>query len=82
MKNYRAFLAAGLLALALTACGESYSTPTAADAPRFNGFGFGSGHRAESDSSGTDTTPPATGVATAGDDSTTLRNGSGFGSGN
>lgn len=76
MKTHRAFLAAGLLALALTACGESYSTPTAADAPRFNGFGFGSGHRAGSDTTSADTT-----TATTSSDST-ARNGMGFGSGN
>lgn len=81
MKITRALLAACTLGLALAAC-DSTPAITAPDRALLDGgFGFGSGHRAGSDT--TSTTTAASPMGETADDTTTTaeRGGFGFGSG-
>ena len=75
MKLLRITLAAGIVAAGLTACGDSQTGLLSPEAPRYNGYTFGSGHRAGTDS----TSAAASGETTA--DGTVQRGGYTYGSG-
>ena len=76
MKHLRTILVAGAVAAGVAACSDSSGGPFAPEAPRYNGFTFGSGHRTTSDS----TSAAASGETTA-DDGSTQRGGFTYGSG-
>lgn len=81
MRILRALLATCILG-SFAACEPSPAAITAPDQARFdNGSGFGSGHRALSDSASSTTAAPSSTEGTAGDTTTAERGGSGFGSG-
>lgn len=81
MRIARALLTLSVLT-ALAACESSPPAITAPGEARFdNGSGFGSGHRAFSDSTSSTTAAPSPTVGTAVDTTSAERGGSGFGSG-
>lgn len=77
MKPLRTAVVASILAAGLAACGDSAAGPLTPDGPLLNGYTFGSGHRAVSDS----TSPAVSEETTADDGGAEERGGYTFGSG-
>lgn len=75
------YLIAGCAVLTLAACTESPTTAAPNPAPSFSGFGFGSGHIVEADTTDYESAAAPHGTAADGDGSVDERSGFGFGSG-